>query len=396
MSYQIPSQTIRIVLTGGGSGGHTFPLIAVARELRKMSQKKGQSLELFYIGPDDFAADFVRQEGIAVKTILGGKFRRDWSPGNLLKNIVDIFKIIGGLVQTYYYLLVLMPDAIFSKGGYGSFPVVFWGIIFAIPIFVHESDAVPGLMNKMSAKFSRTIFVSFPDTQRYFPQHKTIVTGNPIRIDLVAERIDPSRAKELLKLDNKRPLVLVLGGSQGAQHINDIILDILPEVIDRVQIVHQTGNKNYQQVQREAEIVFREIIKSEENKQFYHPYPFLIETDKPVPHSLKFLYAAADLIIARAGSGLIFEIAAVGKPSIIIPLPWASQGHQLKNAYAYEKSGACVVVEEKNLRTNIFSDLILRLLQDKKKLAQMSKAALSFAKPQAAEVIAQYLWSRGL
>ena len=144
-------------------------------------------------------------------------------------------------------------------------------------------------------------------------------------------------------------------------------------------------------MEKETEVVFQEIIKDDQDKQYYHPIPFFEESQIPNINSLKDILVISDLIIARAGSGLIFEIAASGKPSIIIPLPWASQDHQKKNAYEYAKTGAAIVIEENNLKPNIFSDLILQTLNDPKKLVLMSQAALSFAKPKAAEQIAQYL-----
>jgi len=283
-----------------------------------------------------------------------------------------------------------MPDLIFSKGGYGSFPVTLWGIIFFIPTYTHESDFIPGLANHLIGRFCKKIFISFEGTKQYFPLKKTILIGNPIREDLFTEKINPEATKKLLGLSSK-PVVTIIGGSQGSKHINDLILDILPKIIDQAEIIHQVGNNNIQEVEKEIEIIFQEIIKNEEAKQYYHPVSFFEESPIPKMNSLKDVLAISDLIIARAGSGLIFEIAAIGKPSIIIPLPWASQDHQRKNAYEYAKTGAAIVIEESNLKPNIFSDLILQTLNDPKKLEFMSQAALSFAKPKAAEEIAQYL-----
>ena len=192
-------------------------------------------------------------------------------------------------------------------------------------------------------------------------------------------------------MDIEKPVVTIIGGSQGSRHINDFILDIIPKIIKDVEIIHQTGKTNYQEVIREADVVFQEIIGDKEQQKYYHPLPFFEETTIPSISSLKEIFAISDLIIARAGSGLIFEIAASGKPSILIPLPWASRGHQKKNAYEYAKNEAAVVVEEGNLKPNVFSGLILQIISDKKKEEKMSQAALEFAKPQAAHDIAQHL-----
>ena len=382
-------KTIRIVITGGGSGGHTFPLIAVYRELRKMAETQKVSLEVIYIGPDDFTLPYIlKEEGIKVKTIIAGTSR---GSSNFIKSILGFFKMIGGIFQSLFYIYVLMPDVVFSKGGYGSFPVVFWSILFFIPTYAHESDAVPGLVNHMVGRFCKKVFISFDYTKRYFSSKKTLLTGNPIRLDLFDQTLDKKDVKKLLNLDDEKSVVTIIGGSQGSRHINDFILDILPKIIKDVEVIHQTGKTNYKEVTREADVVFQEIIGDKEQQKYYHPLPFFEEAETPSISSLKDVFAVSDLIIARAGSGLIFEIAASGKPSILIPLPWASRGHQKRNAYEYAKNEATVVIEEGNLKPNIFSDLIIQIVSDKKKKEKMSQAALEFAKPKAAHDIAQHL-----
>ncbi|MDD3098286.1 MAG: UDP-N-acetylglucosamine--N-acetylmuramyl-(pentapeptide) pyrophosphoryl-undecaprenol N-acetylglucosamine transferase [Candidatus Pacebacteria bacterium] len=391
------SRTIRLVLTGGGSGGHTFPLIAVAREFKKIAQEKNFLYEIIYIGPNDFTLPYIlKEEGITIRKITTGKLNRQGDSNGRLSGFinffVNLFKTLGGIFQSLYYLFILMPDAIFSKGGYGAFPVIFWGIIFFIPTYTHESDAVPGLVNHLVGKFCRKIFISFDYTKKYFPLNKSLLTGNPIRLDLFSgegESYNSQNIKELLKLSSDRPVITVIGGSQGSSHINDFILDILPRVINKAEIIHQTGKDNYQKVVREATVVFQEIIRDKEFEKYYHPVPFFEETKTPNISSLKDIYLVSDLIIARAGSGLIFEIAASKKPSILIPLPWASRGHQKRNAYEYARNGAAIVVEENNLKTNIFSDLILQVLFDEKKKKAMSSAAFQFAKLNAAQDIAK-------
>jgi UDP-N-acetylglucosamine--N-acetylmuramyl-(pentapeptide) pyrophosphoryl-undecaprenol N-acetylglucosamine transferase len=382
-------KTIRIVLTGGGSGGHTFPLIAVYRELKKIAQEQKVSLEITYIGPDDFTIPFIsKEQGIKIRTIAAGKLTGSF---NIVESIFRFFKIIGGIFQSLYYVYIEMPDAIFSKGGYGAFPIVFSGILFFIPTYTHESDAVPGLVNHIIGRFCRKVFISFNYTKKYFSSKKTVLTGNPIRLDLFTETINKENIKKLLKLDIEKPVVTIIGGSQGSRHINDFILDILPKIIKDVEIIHQTGKTNYKEVVREADVVFQEIIGDKEQQKYYHPLPFFEETTIPGISSLKDIFGVSDLIIARAGSGLIFEIAASGKPSILIPLPWASRGHQKKNAYEYSENGAAVVIEEGNLKPNVFSDLILQIVSDKKKIEKMSNAAAEFAKLKAAHDIAKYL-----
>lgn len=387
LQYQPQRKKIRLLLTGGGSGGHTFPLIAVLRELKKIAARQRIPLEILYIGPRDFTLPYIERERIMVKTIVTGKLRRRFS----LNNFLDFFKTIGGIFQALAYVYTFMPDVVFSKGGYGAFPVVFWSALFFIPLYVHESDTVPGLVNQLTGRFARKIFVSFASSQKFFPAKKTVLTGNPVRLDLVLPPDKKGATKKLLGLEEKRPVITIIGGSQGSQHINNLVLDILPKIISQVEIIHQTGTKNYQEVKREADIIFQEITSMEQNRKYYHPFAFFEEKNTPALNSFPDILLVSDLIVARAGSGLIFEIALSGKPSILIPLPWSSRGHQVKNAYEYARQGAAIVMEENNLKPDIFSDLILRLINNEKKLKSMSEAAQEFAKPKAASEIAQYL-----
>ncbi|MBP8617708.1 MAG: UDP-N-acetylglucosamine--N-acetylmuramyl-(pentapeptide) pyrophosphoryl-undecaprenol N-acetylglucosamine transferase [Candidatus Pacebacteria bacterium] len=391
------NRTLRIVMTGGGTGGHAFPLVAVMRELKREAVMRNINLEITYIGPKDFTYDYIQQEGIVTKVVSVGKFRRSLSLSSILNNIVDFFHIIYGLIQAYFYLFFIMPDVVFSKGSYASLPVVFWSIIFFIPTFTHESDSIPGIFNQVLGKFCRQVFISFESSQKYFPKNKTLLVGNPIRQELIVSRNqitpeDKLQLKQALKLSTK-PLLTVIGGSLGSQHINDIMLDILPMVIDKLEIIHQTGQENYTQVVNEADIVFRMIIKSDTYRAYYHPLPFINEKMEVGKISLKDVYALSDLVVARAGGGLIFELSACGVPAILIPLPWASRDHQRNNAYEYAKSGACIVIEEKNATPNLLASLILETITDSHKLAEMSYGALNFAKPQAATQIAQKLLS---
>lgn len=388
-----PNSTLKIVLTGGGSGGHTFPLVAVLRELKRIKQEKNLPLEFTYIGPSDFTLEYIKKEGIDVKTIITGKIRRSFSPMDILNNIIDIFKIIFGLFQAFFYLFLIMPDLVFAKGGYGSFPVIFISTLFFIPFYLHESDSEAGLTNHLMAKFAKSVFISFENSAKFFPPSKTKLVGNPVREELFyQEEVDRSSLKQSLGLDEKRPLITVLGGSLGAQHINDLILDSLPQLIEETEIIHQTGALDFERVLRESDVVFREIIGSETYKNYYHLMPFIEETLTGASVlNLKDIYFLSDLVVARAGSGLIFEIARSGKPAILIPLPWSSRDHQIRNAYEYARSGAAIVLEEKNLKPNIFTGLIFQILKDERKKQEMSMAALNFARPQAARVIAQEL-----
>jgi len=368
---------MKVLFTGGGTGGHIIPIIAIARELRRIHPET--DLEFFYMGPSDQFDDILLpQEGIKAYAIKAGKIRRSWSPKAFFHNLFALFiKTPFGILNAFRILFFLSPDIIFSKGGYGTIPATIAGWVLRIPIFLHESDAVPGKANQFAGKFATEIFVSFPHTQ-LLPAKKIMLVGNPIRRRLLTGSRE--EATSLFQLSRDRPIILVLGGSQGAQRVNDMLLIVLDEMLEQFEVIHQTGDNNYRQVQREARVVI-----SENNQKYYHPVPFLKETE------LRHAYAAADFIISRAGSGSIFEIAAAGTPSILIPLPESAQGHQIANAYAYAASKACIILEQGNMMPHFFLQRIKSILSDPKEMEMMSKAARDFAKPEASKVISEYI-----
>ncbi|MFH1180923.1 MAG: UDP-N-acetylglucosamine--N-acetylmuramyl-(pentapeptide) pyrophosphoryl-undecaprenol N-acetylglucosamine transferase [bacterium] len=370
---------MKILFTGGGTAGHILPIIAVAREMRRIYPQN--ALRFFYLGPrDDFALILLSQEGIQVKTVLSGKIRRYFNWQSVLQNLLDIFlKIPLGILQSFFYVFLFAPDLIFSKGGYGSIPGVIAGKLLWVPIFSHESDISPGISNRILAKFALKIFVSFEQTEG-LPLKKMILTGNPIRRELFDYPLDA--AKKLLKIQSAKPVILIIGGSQGAQRINDRILEILPELLKDFEIAHQAGEKNFAQVKAEAKVVI-----AKEAESFYHLFPFLKEEE------LKQVYAASDIIVSRAGSSSIFEIAAIGKPSILIPLPESAQNHQVKNAYAYAQTGTSQVLEESNFTPHFFLEKLRYLAFHPEELEKMSKAAKDFSKPEAAKTIANYIFN---
>jgi len=364
---------MKILFAGGGTGGHIFPIIAIAREIRRIYPKK--DLKFFYLGPRDrFSTILLSQEGIKVKTILAGKIRRYFS----LLNFIDIFfKIPLGIFQTLFDLFFSAPDLIFSIGGYGSLPVVIAGWILRIPIFLHESDVSPGLANRFISRFALEIFVSFPRTE-YFSVKKMILVGNPIRREILTG--SKEEAKELFKLTGEKPVILIFGGSQGAQKINEVVLAILPELLSNFEVIHQCGEKNFKEVKTSVKAII-----SEDLEKYYHLSSFLKEGE------LRQAYQAADIVVSRAGSGSIFEISALGKPSVLIPLPKAAQDHQLKNAYSYARNRASLVIEETNLTPHFFLERLKYLIFSPQELENMMRGAKEFSKPRAAEIIASYL-----
>lgn len=369
---------MKIVLTGGGTGGHLVPLIAFIREMRRQWQGK-EELQFTYIGPkDDFVEVLLSHEGIHIRHVSAGKLRRYGGIKPVLQNIFDMcFKMPWGVLQSLWLMFLSGPDMMFSKGGYGALPVMAAAWLLRIPMFLHESDSRPGLANLIAGKFALKIFTSFPQTMD-FPSKKAIPVGNLVRREILTG--SKEEAKILFHLAGDRPLLLVLGGSQGSQRLNDMILAMLDEALQEFEIIHQVGEKNVEQIRKEARVMINPA-----SEQYYHVLPFLREVD------LRHAYAASSLVISRAGSGAVFELAALGKPAILIPLPEAAQNHQIRNAYDYASTGAAIVLEESNLTPNFFMAKLRYLFSQPKELEKMSSAALSFARPDAAQTVSSYL-----
>jgi UDP-N-acetylglucosamine--N-acetylmuramyl-(pentapeptide) pyrophosphoryl-undecaprenol N-acetylglucosamine transferase len=370
---------MKILFTGGGTAGHIMPIIAIAREIRKIYPKK--DLKLSYIGPkDDFGSLLLSQEGIKIKKILAGKVRRYFGFKSFFLNIFDItFKIPLGLLYSFFYVFFSGPDIIFSKGGYGAFPATLAGWFLRVPILLHESDITPGAANRFLSKFALEIFVSFPVKKiEYLPKNKMLFVGNPIRREILEG--DRELAKDYFKLTGEKPVVLITGGSQGAQKINYMLLEILPELLSDFEVIHQCGNKNLKQVQTEAKIMIKEGME-----KYYHPFPFLKEDE------LRMAYAASIVAVSRAGANSIFELAALGKPSILIPITGSAQNHQFKNAYAYAENGACLVIEEANLTPHFFLEKLKFLAYRPGEIKKMQEAAIEFSTPSAGKIIAEYI-----
>ncbi len=362
---------MKILFTGGGTGGHVFPIVAITREIRRIYTKK--DLEFYYIGPkDEFGLILLQQEDFIIKTIISGKLRRYFSWDNFLD---ILFKIPFGVLQSFFLLLKIKPDLIFSKGGSGSIAVTFCAKILKIPVFLHESDVAPGISNQETSKWAKKVFTSFPKTE-YFDPAKIILVGNPIRKELLEG--DKQMAKDLFNLTFEKPVIMICGGSQGAEAINDFVLRILNNLLKDFEIIHITGRENYKETEAESEVVVDENFK-----RYYHPVGFLDE------EKMKHVYKASDFIISRSGSSAVFEIAALGKPSILIPLPTAAAKHQAKNAYAYAENGAALVIEQDNLTPNFFLEKIKLLFLRKEALEKMKEEALRFSKPLAAKAVAR-------
>lgn len=375
---------MKIVFTGGGTGGHFYPLIAVAESIREIAEnEKIIDPVLYYIGPTILDERALAEQDIIFKQSPAGKWRRYFS----IDNIFDLIKTVIGVIKATFQLYSIYPDVVFSKGGYASFPTTYAARLLTIPVVVHESDAVAGRANTITAKWARAVAISYPGTESQFPQvnkKDLALIGNPIRSTLWKPAKEG--AHEFLELKKDIPTILVLGGSQGAEVINEALMNALPELLNHYQVIHQTGAANFAQTQSLANV----ILKDHPHKERYRPYGFLNAL------ALRMAAGVSGLVLSRAGSGTIFEVAAWGIPAIIVPIPEEISHDQTKNAFAYARCGAATVVVQANLSPHILVSEITRIMNDRAMHARMSEAAKSFARPDAAEKIARMLLSIGL
>ncbi|MBI2670004.1 MAG: UDP-N-acetylglucosamine--N-acetylmuramyl-(pentapeptide) pyrophosphoryl-undecaprenol N-acetylglucosamine transferase [Candidatus Yanofskybacteria bacterium] len=367
---------LRILLTGGGSGGHLYPLIAVAEELQKQSAQSGVNLELQFIGADGFVRETAATIGIATKSIFSPKWRRYFS----YHNFIDILEAPFGFLQAFFYIWRFMPDLVFSKGGYDSFIPALVARILAIPVVIHESDIVPGKANLWVSKWAKKIFLAFDGAKNYFKQDLVEVVGNPIRIG-VANLTDKAAALAAFNLNPSKPAVLITGANQGAQTINEVLLLSLVELIKKFQLIHQSGPQNYDDTNTRVLTIVKEGggTYGKTIADNYRLYPVFDLKQ------MALAYSAVDVIVGRSGAGTIFEIAAVGKPAIIIPLKGAASDHQLANAREFAKFGA-VVIEEENLTPHILVNEIENAYESR---VERSERIKQFARPSAAPIIAE-------
>ena len=367
---------MKIVFTGGGTGGHFYPIIAVAQRVNQIvDNEKILGAKLYYFSDSPYDKEALLENGLLYEEINAGKMRTYFS----IKNFTDIFKMFFGALGAVYKIFSIYPDVVFGKGGYASFPAVLAARILNIPVVIHESDSAPGRVNKWAGHFAKRVAVSFEEAAIYFPKKTVAWTGHPVRQE-IEHPAEKDQALEYFKLEKNVPVILVLGVSQGAELINNTVLDALPRLVKNYQIIHQTGVRNFKAVAGRADVVLAEG----NDRSRYAPIDFLNVLQ------MKMAAGAATIIISRAGSTL-FEIASWGVPSILVPFTNSNGDHAKKNAFNYARSGACSVIEEMNMTANILSSEIERITEDKIVLERMAKCAHAFYKPDAALKIAQQL-----
>ena len=368
---------MKIILTGGGTGGHFYPIVAIAEQINELTKENHLvKPSLYFLSDESYNEGLLFDHDIKFKKISAGKIRRHLSFGNIILNIIDIFKTFLGSIKAFFIVFSIYPDVVFGKGAYVSFPALLAARILGIPVVIHESDTSPGKVNAWAGKFAKKIAVSYPESAKFFPLGKTAHTGNPVRKEL--QEPMSVGAFEYLGLTAGIPTVFVLGGSQGAKIINEVLMDALPDLVKKYQVIHQTGKKNYKIVMETKEVV----LAGSENASRYKAFDYMDVL------AMRMSAGACDLVVSRAGS-TIFEIACWGKPSVIIPISETTSHDQRNNAYAYARVGAAVVIEEKNLTSHILISEIDRILENQEEKEKMSQSAKDFARRDSARLIAE-------
>ena len=328
----------RIILTGGGTAGHVTPNLAIAPYLIN------SGYELFYIGSKKgIEKSLAEKSGIPYTGISSGKLRRYLN----LKNVTDIFRVVKGMGDAFTAIARLRPGLVFSKGGFVSVPVVIAAKTLRVKVIIHESDMTPGLANKISLPFADKICVSFPETIKYVPEGKGVLTGTPIRTELYQGSID--EARKICGFHDSKPVILFMGGSQGSAAINECLRSMLPKLIKQFNVIHLCGKNN-----RRDDLAIRGYL------QFEY-----------VSQELSHLLAYADIVVSRAGANSISEFLALRKPNLLIPLPLsASRGDQILNAKSYEEQGFSMVLNEDEMNTESLSLKIDQLYANRTKFTQ--------------------------
>ena len=343
----------RIVLTTGGTGGHVFPALAVAHEIKN----RFPQCEILFLGGKGPEREMVERAGISfkglpAKGVLGGG----------IKKVFSSLWIVSAMIMALKEIASFKPDAVIGFGGYAGFCPVLAAWLLGVPTAIHEQNSVPGVTNRILGKVVKRVFASFEDRNGSFPAAKTIVVGNPVR-------------KEIINSGNYADTknVLVFGGSQGAAAINDAIIDGLAKLKEAgISLRHQTGKTDFEKV-----------------RKGYEQNGMNTEKVSPFIHNMGEAYAEASLVVCRAGASTVFEVAAAGKPAIFIPFPHATHDHQTGNARSLADLGAAELIPQTELSGTRLADEIIKLIDDQDRLKGMGSKALSFARTDAASAIAE-------
>lgn len=371
------TQRLRIAITGGGSGGHLSPAVAIIESVR--TRLPANDLELLYIGSRTGAeARVIPVMGIRYKAVSSGKLRRYLS----LSNLIDILRVPLGILQCCFHLLQFRPRALLATGGYVSVPAVVAAWMLRRPILVHEQTGALGLANRINARFASLIALSVPGSEQGLGKRRWALTGNPVR-GVVRSGTKLGAARRF-GLDPDTPTIYVTGGAQGSHIINETVAGTLSDLLKLAQVIHQCGDSEGTHADYEALL---QRATDGLPARLKNRYVLL----RYIGQEIGDVYAISDLVVGRAGAGTVNEIATLGKPSILIPLPHAAGDEQRHNARRLEAAGAAVVIEERELSPGRLYAGVSVLLSDPEKLKTMSQASGSSGFGDAAGRIASLL-----
>lgn len=350
----------RYLISGGGTGGHIFPALAIAKEI----ERRDSESEFLFVGASDrMEMQKIPAAGYSIRGLWISGFQR----ANLLKNLSIPFKLIFSLLQSFAILLRFKPKVVIGTGGYASGPILWVASLLNVPTVIQEQNSYPGITNKILASKVSRICVAYPNLERFFPKGKIQITGNPIRAEIESGVYDRSEVFASYGLDVDKPLVLVVGGSLGSKRINETVLEHISWFQDKgVQLIWQTGALYYDRC-KSAQDVLGDIG---------HIKDFLTDMGA--------VLTAADVVISRAGAIALSELCALGKASILVPSPNVAEDHQKKNAMALSDHDAALLVEEKHMNTELF-EALNALVFDKEKQSELAENCKKMHRPKAAE-----------
>ena len=363
---------MRVLVSGGGTGGHIYPALAIATQLRTQHQA-----EILFLGSDDgLENEIVPAAGFRLATVKAGKLRRYLS----FKTITGVLRVPLGMIQAFRIVRKFRPDAAFTSGGYVAVPAALATRLNGVPLLLHQQDVPPNLSNRLAAPLATRISVAFADSLPYFPARKTLVLGNPIRQSMLDVRATtPQQARTTLGFDAAIPLLLVTGGSQGARHLNQVVCHALPQLLAHCQVLQISGKDLYNETRSLANSVLAD--QDEALQQRYRLVPYLNEE---MPLAMQ----AADLVLCRSGASTLTELAILGKPSILVPLPPAiGSSPQEANAAMFGRKQAALVILNDDLKPEILVERVKYILTSSTLLEAMAQAVSEFAKPEATQNI---------
>jgi UDP-N-acetylglucosamine--N-acetylmuramyl-(pentapeptide) pyrophosphoryl-undecaprenol N-acetylglucosamine transferase len=367
---------MRVLVSGGGTGGHIYPALAVATQLQKEYQA-----EILYLGSDDgLETELAPQAGFPYAIIKAGKLQRyiSW------KTITGVARVPVGMAQAVGIVRKFRPHAVFTSGGYVAVPAGLAARMNGVPLLMHQEDVSPNLSNRLIAPLATRISVAFADSLAYFPEGKTLQLGNPVREAILDARASsPQEARRSLGLEAEVPLLLVTGGSQGARHLNQVVCHALPGLLTHCQVLQISGKKLFDETRELAERTMANL--DSQGKQRYHLVPYM---DAEMPAALQ----AADLVLCRSGAATLSELAVLSKPSILVPLPPALGGSpQEVNADMFGRQQAAQVIRDDDLTPEILLERVITVLSSRSLLESMAQAARELAKPDATREIASHI-----